>query len=59
MKTGLLHVAEDRGGDARLDAAVRLARAFDLHLTGAQAAPLSAYAMADPFGGVYTNARWD
>ena len=52
MKTGLLHVAEDRGGDARLDAAVRLARAFDLHLTGAQAAPLSAYAMADPFGGV-------
>ena len=57
MKTGLLHVAEDRGGEARLDAAIQLAKAFGLHLTGTQAAPLSAYAMADPFGGVYPSLK--
>ncbi|WP_210359081.1 universal stress protein [Sphingomonas beigongshangi] len=57
MKTGLLHVAEDRGGEARVDAAIQLAKAFGLHLTGTQAAPLSAYAMADPFGGVYPSLK--
>ena len=57
MKTGLLHVAEDRGGDARLEAGIQLARTLGTHLTCTQAAPYSAYAMADPFGGVYPSVK--
>lgn len=50
-------MAKDGGGDARLDAALRLPRAFGLDVAGTQAAPPSAYAGADPFGGVYPSVK--
>jgi nucleotide-binding universal stress UspA family protein len=53
MKTILLHIHEDNGQKARLQAALDLARALDAHLTCVQATPFDAYIIGDPFGGVY------
>jgi nucleotide-binding universal stress UspA family protein len=53
MKTILLYVHDDAGGEARLQAALDLARAHDGHVTCLQATPLAAYVAGDFFGGAY------
>jgi len=47
MKTILLHVENDEGLEARLQAAFDLARAFDAHLHCLQVTPYAAYALGD------------
>lgn len=53
MKTVLLHVREDKGMEARFQAALDIVRRFDGHLTCVQATPFDTYIIGDPFGGVY------
>lgn len=53
MKTVLLHIHEDKGQEARLQAALDVVRAFEGHLTCLQATPHDGYVVGDPFGGVY------
>lgn len=53
MKTVLLHIREDRGMEARFQAALDAVRRFDGHLTCLQATPFDTYIIGDPFGGVY------
>ena len=48
MKTILLHVDDDDGMEARLQAAFDLARAFEGHIHCLQITPYSAYAIGDP-----------
>lgn len=53
MKTALLHVADDPGQEARLEAASAVVQAFGADLTVVQAMPYGAFVMTDPFGGVH------
>ncbi len=53
MKSVLLHVHDDAGQKARLDAAVALVRAFAGRLQCVQVTPLSSYVVTEPFGGMY------
>lgn len=53
MKTALLHVADDPGQEARLEAASAVVQTFGAHLTVVQAMPYGAFVMTDPFGGVH------
>lgn len=53
MKTVLLHIRDDKGQEARFQAALDVVRRFDGHLTCLQATPFDTYIIGDPFGGVY------
>lgn len=53
MKNVLLYANADNGLEARLQAALDLARLFDSHLACIQATPFDSFIMGDPFGGVY------
>lgn len=53
MKTILLHIHDDDAAEARLQAALDLARAHSGHLACLQVTPLIAYTSSDVFGGVY------
>jgi nucleotide-binding universal stress UspA family protein len=53
MKSILLYANEDKGQEARLQAALDLARAYQGHITCIQVTPYQQYVVADPFGGVY------
>ncbi|MFN3944972.1 MAG: universal stress protein [Allosphingosinicella sp.] len=53
MKSVLLHIHDDLGQEARLQAALDIVRCFDGHLTCLQATPFDSYIVSDPFGGVY------
>ena len=53
MRAILLDVFPDRGLEARLTAALAIARLFGGRLTCVQATPFNAYIVGDPFGGVY------
>lgn len=53
MKTILLHIADDDGQSARLQAAFDLARAFGGHITCLHATPYSDYALGDAGLGVF------
>ena len=50
MKSILLHVAEDRGMEARMQVALDLARAFDARLTCLQPVIIEVYAPGDFYG---------
>ena len=51
MKTILLHVHDDRGAEARLQAACDIARATGAHIRCVQLTAMPAMMMADAFGG--------
>lgn len=53
MKAILLYANDDSGLEARLQAALDLARAFDGHISCIQVTPFDSFIMGDPFGGVY------
>lgn len=53
MKTILLPVHADDGSEARLQAALDIARAGGAHLDCLQVTPFNAYVAADVFGGVF------
>ncbi len=53
MKSILLHVNDDAGMEARLQAAFDAARAFNGHITFLQAAPPEIFVAGDFFGGAY------
>lgn len=53
MKAILLHANEDLGFEARLEAALAIARAFGGRLTCLHVTPFNAFIMGDPFGGVH------
>lgn len=53
MKTILVQVESGPAGDARMQCAIDVARAFDGHLTCLQVTPFDAYVLSDPFGGIY------
>lgn len=53
MQSLLLHIHRDRGQEARFQAAVDVARAFNGHITCLQATPFESYVIGDPFGGIY------
>ncbi|MCJ8157763.1 universal stress protein [Sphingomonas sp. LaA6.9] len=53
MKTILLHVHDDAGQEARLQASLDLARATGGHIVCAQITPLEYFVGTDPFGGMY------
>jgi nucleotide-binding universal stress UspA family protein len=53
MKSILVHVHDDDGRDARLSAALDVARAFDGRLTCLLVRPYEAYVAGDPFGGMH------
>lgn len=53
MKTVLLHIHQDKGQEARFQAAVDVVRAIEGHLTCLQATPFESYVVGDPFGGIY------
>lgn len=53
MKSILLYANEDSGLEARLQAALDLARADRGHITCIQVTPYQSYVLGDPFGGVY------
>ena len=53
MKSLLLFANDDGAFDARLEAALAVARTFESHLTCVQATPFPAFVLGDPFGGVY------
>lgn len=53
MKTILVHIEDDDGQEARLQAAFDLARAFGSHLVCVQVTPYAAYALGDPAMGAY------
>jgi nucleotide-binding universal stress UspA family protein len=56
MKSILLSANEDGGFEARLQAALDVARASDGHVTCLQARPFNSFVVSDPFGGVYAPA---
>lgn len=53
MKNILLYANGDAGLEARLQAALDLARLFEGHISCLQVTPYDAFIMGDPFGGVY------
>ena len=53
MKTILLHVHDDNASEARLQAALDLARAHGGYLTCVQVTPMTAYVATSEFGGVF------
>lgn len=53
MKSIFLHIRADHALDARLAAAIELARVHGGHLTCVQATPFDSFIVTDPFGGVY------
>ncbi len=53
MKSVLLHVQDDEGLDARLQAALSLVRASGGHLSCLHVTPVNAYVAFDGFGGVF------
>lgn len=53
MKAILLDARRDNRLEARLGAAIEIARLFGGRLTCVQATPYNAYMIGDPFGGVY------
>lgn len=53
MKTILVQVESGPAGEARMQCAIDVARAFDGHLTCFQVTPFDAYVLSDPFGGIY------
>jgi nucleotide-binding universal stress UspA family protein len=53
MKSLLVYANDDPGLEARLQAALDLARLFEGHLTCLQVSPYDAFILGDPFGGVY------
>lgn len=53
MKTILLHIHDDTAGEARLQAALDLARAHYGHLICVQVTPMTAYVATTEFGGVF------
>ena len=53
MKSILLHIHDDKGQEARLQAALDLARSMSGHLVCLQVTPYSSYIASDPFGGVF------
>lgn len=53
MKTILVHVEEDDGQEARLQAAFDLARCFGGHVVALQVMPYAAYALGDPAMGAF------
>ncbi|RJF90954.1 universal stress protein [Sphingomonas cavernae] len=53
MKTILLHVHDDAGQEARLQASLDIARATEGHISCAQITPLEYFVGTDPFGGMY------
>jgi len=53
MKTVMLHVAEDAGQAACVEAALTLVKTFGGHLTCVQATPFSAFVVTDPLGGIH------
>jgi nucleotide-binding universal stress UspA family protein len=53
MKSILLYANEDRGQEARLQAALDLARAYESHITCIQVTPYQQYVVTDPFGGAF------
>jgi nucleotide-binding universal stress UspA family protein len=53
MKSVLLHVQDDHGLEARLQAALSIVRATDGHLSCLHVTPINAYVAFDGFGGVF------
>jgi nucleotide-binding universal stress UspA family protein len=53
MKSILLHINEDEGQEARLQAALAVARVNGGRLFCVQVTPISAYMATDPFGGMH------
>ncbi|MDT9598999.1 universal stress protein [Sphingosinicella rhizophila] len=53
MKSVLLYANQDSGLEARLQAALDVARRFGGHLSCLQVTPYNSFIMGDPFGGVY------
>lgn len=53
MKSILLYANEDSGQEARLQASLDLARAYEGHITCIQVTPYQQYVVTDPFGGAY------
>jgi nucleotide-binding universal stress UspA family protein len=53
MKSILLHINDDEGQEARLQAALAVARIRGGRLLCVQVTPVSAYMAADPFGGMH------
>lgn len=53
MKYVLLYANQNKGLEARFQAALDAVRLFDGHLTCLQVTPFDAFIMADPFGGAY------
>lgn len=53
VKTILLHVQDDDGLNARLEAALAIARASSAHLTCLHVTPIEAYVAFDSFGGIF------
>ena len=53
MKTILLYVHDDAGAEARLQAALALARAHSGHIACLQVTPLDVYVATDIFGGAF------
>ncbi len=50
MKSVLVHINRDEGQEARFQAALDIARAYEGHLTCLQVAPLETFAAVDPYG---------
>jgi len=53
MKNIVLHVAQDKNFEGRLQAALDVVRAGNGHLTCVQSTPLTSYVSMDMFGGAY------
>lgn len=53
MKSILLHIHDDKGQEARLQAALDLVRSMSGRLVCLQVTPYSSYIASDPFGGVF------
>lgn len=53
MKTILLHIHDDNASEARMQAALDLARAHGGHLMCVQVTPMTAYVTTTDFGGVF------
>ena len=52
-KTILVHVQDDKFAEARLQAALALARAYSAHIACLHVTPIEAYVAFDSFGGVF------
>lgn len=53
MQSILVPITDDEGFDCRANAALKVAKLFDGHLTFLHGTPISEYIAADPFGGAY------